>query len=211
MVIERGQIYWCALDPIQGHEQGATRPVIVVSADAYNKTQSPLAAVVPLTKAAAKTPLHLRFSQEDTGLRTESTVLIDHARFVDSFAPARNADWATSAGRTRTSGPTVGPCARIGIACLPRQGDHNDVAVRSPRGRGFHFGAHCAQRQTGVKGYSEEVQWSHPPGLNRRPADYESAALPTELGWLTFFDYNDLQRVAQPGLNQPLEWLYAGT
>ena len=25
--------------------------------------------------------------------------------------------------------------------------------------------------------------WSHPPGSNRRPADYESAALPTELGW----------------------------
>ena len=25
--------------------------------------------------------------------------------------------------------------------------------------------------------------WSHPPGLNRRPADYESAALPAELGW----------------------------
>jgi hypothetical protein len=28
--------------------------------------------------------------------------------------------------------------------------------------------------------------WSHPPGSNRRPADYESAALPTELGWLDF-------------------------
>src|ERR1700743_2352328 len=25
-------------------------------------------------------------------------------------------------------------------------------------------------------------RWSHPPGSNRRPADYESAALPTELG-----------------------------
>ena len=25
--------------------------------------------------------------------------------------------------------------------------------------------------------------WSHPPGSNWRPADYESAALPTELGW----------------------------
>jgi hypothetical protein len=25
--------------------------------------------------------------------------------------------------------------------------------------------------------------WSHPPGSNRRPADYESAALPAELGW----------------------------
>lgn len=26
-------------------------------------------------------------------------------------------------------------------------------------------------------------EWSHPPGSNRRPADYESAALPAELGW----------------------------
>jgi hypothetical protein len=29
------------------------------------------------------------------------------------------------------------------------------------------------------------IFWSHPPGSNRRPADYESAALPTELGWPT--------------------------
>ena len=29
----------------------------------------------------------------------------------------------------------------------------------------------------------QRVEWSHPPGSNRRPADYESAALPTELGW----------------------------
>jgi hypothetical protein len=27
--------------------------------------------------------------------------------------------------------------------------------------------------------------WSHPPGLNRRPTDYESVALPAELGWLS--------------------------
>ncbi len=26
--------------------------------------------------------------------------------------------------------------------------------------------------------------WSHPPDSNRRPTDYESVALPTELGWL---------------------------
>ena len=29
----------------------------------------------------------------------------------------------------------------------------------------------------------EGAEWSHPPGSNRRPADYESAALPAELGW----------------------------
>ena len=29
--------------------------------------------------------------------------------------------------------------------------------------------------------------WSHPPESNRRPTDYESVALPTELGWLVLF------------------------
>lgn len=33
------------------------------------------------------------------------------------------------------------------------------------------------------------IFWSHPPGSNRRPADYESVALPTELGWLTSFEF----------------------
>src|SRR6516164_4896254 len=28
------------------------------------------------------------------------------------------------------------------------------------------------------------IFWSHPSDSNRRPADYESAALPAELGWL---------------------------
>ena len=83
MVIERGQIYWCGLDPTMGHEQGAVRPVVIVSADAYNQTQSPLAGIVPLTKAAPKTPLHLRFLPQETGLELESTALTDHARFLD--------------------------------------------------------------------------------------------------------------------------------
>jgi hypothetical protein len=27
------------------------------------------------------------------------------------------------------------------------------------------------------------ADWSHPPGLNRRPTVYETVALPAELGW----------------------------
>jgi mRNA interferase MazF len=83
VVIERGQIYWCSLDPVRGHEQGATRPVVVVSSDPYNRSQSPLAAVVPLTKSPVKNPIHIRLSPEDTGLDEESTALTDHARFID--------------------------------------------------------------------------------------------------------------------------------
>ena len=39
--------------------------------------------------------------------------------------------------------------------------------------------------------------WSHPPGSNRRPADYESAALPTELGWPIV---NDLAETSSPSM-----------
>ena len=101
-MIERGQIYWCAMDPAVGHEQGAVRPVVIVSADAYNKTQSPLAAIVPLTKAPPKTPLHIRFAAEDTGLELPSTALTDHARFLD-----RSRLRGSPAGRLRPSALAV--------------------------------------------------------------------------------------------------------
>jgi mRNA interferase MazF len=83
LVVRRGEILWCGLEPRREHEQGEDRPVIVVSADAYNETRSPLVAIVPLTRALAKNPLHVALSVEETGLETPSTALIDHARFVD--------------------------------------------------------------------------------------------------------------------------------
>ena len=106
MVIERGQIYWCGLDPVQGHEQGSTRPVVVVSSDAYNGSQSPLAAIVPLTKAPIKNPIHLRLAAEDTGLELASTALIDYARFID---------------RTRLKGSPIGRLRPSALAQLDRQ------------------------------------------------------------------------------------------
>jgi mRNA interferase MazF len=81
--VRRGEILWCDLEPRRGHEQGEVRPVIVVSADAYNETRSPLVAIVPLTRAVAKNPLHVALSGAETGLDSPSTALIDHARFVD--------------------------------------------------------------------------------------------------------------------------------
>jgi mRNA interferase MazF len=81
--VRRGEILWCDLEPRRGHEQGEARPVIIVSADAYNETRSPLVAIVPLTRAAAKNPLHVALSVDETGLESPATALIDHARFVD--------------------------------------------------------------------------------------------------------------------------------
>jgi mRNA interferase MazF len=106
VVVERGQIYWCGLDPVHGHEQGSTRPVVIVSSDAYNGTQSPLTAIVPLTRAPIKNPMHLRFSPEETGLEFASTVLTDHARFID---------------RARLRGSSIGRVRPAALAMLSRQ------------------------------------------------------------------------------------------
>lgn len=87
--MKRGEIYWCDLEPRRGHEQGA-RPVVIVSADPYNQSQSPLVGVVPLTASGAKNPLHVGLSAAETGLPADSTALVDHARFIDRtrLAPA---------------------------------------------------------------------------------------------------------------------------
>jgi mRNA interferase MazF len=82
MVIRRGEILWCDLEPRRGHEQGEVRPVIIISADAYNESRSPLVGVVPLTRAIAKNPLHVALSVDETGLESASTALIDHAQFI---------------------------------------------------------------------------------------------------------------------------------
>jgi hypothetical protein len=51
--------------------------------------------------------------------------------------------------------------------------------------------------------------WSHPPGSNWRPADYESAALPTELGWPVFI-CNSLRAFAERKLDAiEFNWLFS--
>jgi mRNA-degrading endonuclease toxin of MazEF toxin-antitoxin module len=40
-------------------------------------------AIVPLTRAVARNPLHVALSVDETGLEAASTALIDHARFID--------------------------------------------------------------------------------------------------------------------------------
>lgn len=81
--MKRGEIYWCDLEPHRAHEQGARRPVIIVSADPYNQSNSPLIGVVPLTTAIAKNPIHVPLTIQETGLDEPSTALVDHARFLD--------------------------------------------------------------------------------------------------------------------------------
>lgn len=81
--MQRGDIYLVGLDPTAGHEQQGTRPVLVVSPEAFNKvTQVPI--VLPITSDGnfARTA-GFAISLDGTGTRTTGIVRCDQPRALD--------------------------------------------------------------------------------------------------------------------------------
>ncbi|MGH8547925.1 MAG: type II toxin-antitoxin system PemK/MazF family toxin [Methylococcales bacterium] len=81
--MERGDIYLVSLDPTSGHEQQGTRPVVVVSASAFNRlTKIPV--VLPVTSGAnfARTA-GFAVSLTGSGTSTTGVVRCDQPRALD--------------------------------------------------------------------------------------------------------------------------------
>lgn len=85
MSIQRGEIYFVNLDPVQGREQAGTRPVLVLSIDSINR--SPLVITVVLgTKGANVSrdyPTNVRVFPDESGLPIETVFLCFHIRSLD--------------------------------------------------------------------------------------------------------------------------------
>lgn len=94
MSIERGQIYFVNLNPVQGKEQAGKRPVLILSIDGIN--QLPLVVTVLVgTKGdniPQDFPTNLRVSPAESGLPLETVFLCFQIRSLDkgrfSAAPA---------------------------------------------------------------------------------------------------------------------------
>ena len=81
--MRRGDIYLVALDPTAGHKQRGTRPVLVVSPDAFNAlTQTPI--VLPITSGGhfARTA-GFAVSLMGSGMQTTGVVRCDQPRALD--------------------------------------------------------------------------------------------------------------------------------
>ena len=81
--MERGDIYLVSLDPTSGHEQQGTRPVLVVSASAFNRlTKTPV--VLPIT-SGGKFARTAGFTVSLTGAGTNTTGVVrcDQPRALD--------------------------------------------------------------------------------------------------------------------------------
>ena len=81
--MQRGDIYLVSLDPTAGHEQQGTRPVLVVSPEAFNKvTQVPV--VVPITSGGNFARVAgFAVSLAGAGTRTTGIVRCDQPRVLD--------------------------------------------------------------------------------------------------------------------------------
>ena len=79
--MERGDIYLVSLDPTSGQDQQGTRPVLIVSASAFNRlTKTPF--VVPITTGGhfARTA---GFAVPLDGTKTTGVVRCDQSRAID--------------------------------------------------------------------------------------------------------------------------------
>lgn len=81
----RGMVLEVNLDPVLGHEQGRSRPCVVVQNNAGNRFSS-MTIVIPLTDAthiAAPSPIYVLVKKGDGGIRKDSIALTDQIRAVD--------------------------------------------------------------------------------------------------------------------------------
>ena len=83
---QRGDILELSLDPTQGREIRGARPVLVLSASAFNQA-SGLLLVAPITQGGhAARANGFSVTLMGTGLRTQGIVLCDQTRTVDARA-----------------------------------------------------------------------------------------------------------------------------
>jgi mRNA-degrading endonuclease toxin of MazEF toxin-antitoxin module len=87
--VKRGEIWLVSLDPVQGHEQQGTRPVLIVSPDRFNAmTRVPI--VVPVTSGGSfARSAGFAVSLMNAGTRTTGVMRCDQPRPIDLVA--RNA------------------------------------------------------------------------------------------------------------------------
>jgi mRNA interferase ChpB len=85
--LRRGDIYLVSLDPIEGHEQSGSRPVLVVSPAEFNEATR-LPVICPIT-SGGDFARRLGFAVPITGIKTTGVVRCDQPRVLD--LGARNA------------------------------------------------------------------------------------------------------------------------
>jgi mRNA interferase ChpB len=82
--LKRGDIYLVTLDPTKGREQQGLRPVLIVSATAFNEATK-LPVILPITNGGAFAR-RIGFAVPIAGIKTTGVVRCDQPRVIDLLA-----------------------------------------------------------------------------------------------------------------------------
>jgi mRNA interferase MazF len=82
--VKRGEIYLADPDPIVGHEQGGTRPFLVVSIDPMNRSTAELTIAVPLTTTNRGSELHVQLDPPEGGIDRVSFAMPEMVRVLST-------------------------------------------------------------------------------------------------------------------------------
>lgn len=85
MVIERGDVWWAELGEAAGSRLGHRRPVVVVSADAFNASRlgTVLVALITSNTSLAAAPGNVSVAAEAVGLPKDSVVNVTQLTTLD--------------------------------------------------------------------------------------------------------------------------------
>ena len=78
----RGEVWRVDFEPVRGHEQGRSRPALVISNDILNQSPAAMVTVVPITTKERKLRSYLRLDPPDGGLPQTSFVICDQVRTI---------------------------------------------------------------------------------------------------------------------------------
>ncbi|MFO8056917.1 MAG: type II toxin-antitoxin system PemK/MazF family toxin [bacterium] len=83
-MIQRGDIWRADLDPTTGHEQGRTRPCLIMSENSFNNGPANLVIIIPLTTTNRSIPLHVEIHPTEGGISNTSYILCDQLRTIST-------------------------------------------------------------------------------------------------------------------------------
>lgn len=78
----RGEVWNADLEPVVGHEQGESRPVLIVSTDHFNHSKSGLVVTVPVSRTKRQQPMHVPVTPPEGGLTAGSFIFCDQVRTI---------------------------------------------------------------------------------------------------------------------------------
>lgn len=80
----RGEVWDFRLDPTEGHEQGGTRPCLVVSNNHLNQSRAELVIIVPMSTTIRSIPSHIAVNAPEAGLTSTSDIMCEHVRSLST-------------------------------------------------------------------------------------------------------------------------------